>query len=119
MNHVALVGRLTQDPEIKELGDGTYRVSVTLAVARDYRNSDGVIDTDFIRCTLWNGIASATRDYCRKGDVIGIRGKLHSRTYETENKEKRTVLEVFVEKVTFITSKKHEKTEEEVEAVTD
>ena len=108
MNHVALVGRLTSNPEVKELDDGSVRVVITLAVSRDYRNNDGIIDTDFIRCTLWSGIASATKDYCHKGDVIGIRGKLHSKTYENEQQEKRTILEVCVDKVTFITSKKME-----------
>lgn len=102
MNNVALVGRLTAEPEVKELADGTYRTSITLAIARDYKNSDGLYDADFIRCVLWNGIASATKDYCHKGDVVGVRGKLQSRIYETENKEKRHVTEVLVEKISFI-----------------
>ena len=41
---------------------------------------------------LWNGIASATKDYCHKGDVVGIKGKLQTRTYENENKEKKHIL---------------------------
>ena len=106
MNNVTLVGRLTQDPEIKELNDGTFRTVINVAVSRDYRNSEGVYDADFIKCVLWNGIASATKDYCRKGDVVGIKGKLQSRNYETDNKEKKYVLEVIAEKVTFLSSKK-------------
>ncbi|MBE6154461.1 MAG: single-stranded DNA-binding protein [Firmicutes bacterium] len=106
MNNVTLVGRLTQDPEIKELNDGTFRTIINVAVSRDYRNSEGVYDADFIKCVLWNGIASATKDYCRKGDVVGIKGKLQSRNYETDNKEKKYVLEVIAEKVTFLSSKK-------------
>ncbi len=103
MNNVVLVGRLTSDPEIKELSDGTYRTLITIAIARDYRTSEGEKITDFIKCVLWNGIASATKDYCHKGDLVGIRGKLQSRTYENEN-EKKHVLEVLVEKITFISS---------------
>ena len=57
---------------------------------------------------MWNGIASATRDYCHKGDVVGIKGKLQSRTYETDNNEKKYVTEVLVDKVTFISSTKKE-----------
>jgi len=108
MNNVTLVGRLTHDPEIKELKDGTFRTIIDVAISRDYRNSDGIYDTDFIRCVLWNGIASATKDYCHKGDVVGVKGKLQSRVYETDDKEKKHVLEVIAEKVTFISSKKIE-----------
>lgn len=106
MNNVTLVGRLTHEPEIKELNDGTFRTIINVAVSRDYRNSDGVYDADFIKCVLWNGIASATKDYCHKGDVVGIKGKLQSRVYETENKEKKNILEVIAEKVTFISSRR-------------
>jgi len=105
MNNVTLVGRLTGDPEVKELSDGTYRTSINLAISRDYRNSEGNYDADFIKCVLWNGIASATKDYCHKGDVVGVKGKLQSRNYETEDKEKKYVTEVIVEKITFISSK--------------
>ena len=96
MNNLTLVGRLTGDPEVKELSDGTYRTSINLAISRDYRNSEGNYDADFIKCVLWNGIASATKDYCHKGDVVGVKGKLQSRNYVTE---------VIVEKITFISSK--------------
>jgi len=104
MNNVTLVGRLTQDPEVKELSDGTYRTIIYVAVSRDYRNSEGVYDADFIKCVLWNGIASATKDYCHKGDVVGVKGKLQSRTYETDANEKKHILEVIAEKVTFIST---------------
>ncbi len=104
MNSVALVGRLTGDPEIKEVLDGTYRTIINLAISRDYKNPDGNYDTDFIRCILWNGIASATKDYCHKGDIVGVRGKLQSHTYENDNKEKRFVVEVLVDKITFLSS---------------
>ncbi len=104
MNNVTLVGRLTQDPEVKESADGTKRTVITIAVSRDYRNSDGIYDADFIRCVLWNGIASATKDYCHKGDVVGVKGKLQSRTYETEDNQKKHIIEVIVDKVSFISS---------------
>lgn len=104
MNSVTLVGRLTGEPEVKTGTDNTLKTSITLAVSRDYKNNDGIYEADFIKCILWNGIASATRDYCHKGDVVGIKGKLQSRSYETEDNEKKYVTEVIVDKVTFITS---------------
>ena len=104
MNNVTLVGRLTHDPEIKELNDGTVRTLINVAVSRDYRNSEGIYEADFIRCILWNGIASATKDYCHKGDVVGIKGKIQSRAYENDNNEKKYLTEVIAEKITFINS---------------
>lgn len=104
MNNVTLVGRLTEDPIIKETTEGNPRTIINIAVSRDYRNSDGIYEADFVKCVLWNGIASATKEYCKKGDVVGVKGKLQSRVYETENKEKKHVLEVIADKVTFISS---------------
>lgn len=104
MNHVSLVGRLTGEPEVKELQDGTFRTVINVAISRDYRNNEGAYDADFVRVVLWNGIASATKDYCHKGDVVGIRGKLQTRSYETENNEKKYVMEVVADKITFISS---------------
>ncbi len=109
MNYVSLVGRLTTDPEVKEFGEGQLKTVINIAVSRDYRNSEGIYDTDFINCILWNGIASATKDYCHKGDVVGIKARLQSRNYETEEGKKRTVMEVVADKVIFITSQQTKK----------
>ncbi len=103
MNNVTLVGRLTHDPEVSMNTDGTCRTLINVAVSRDYRNTNGIYETDFIRCVLWNGIASATKDYCHKGDVVGIKGRLQSYTYENEEVKKH-ILEVVADKVTFISS---------------
>ena len=104
MNGVTLVGRITADPEIKELNDVTKRTTITVAVQRNYKNADGEYETDFIKCVLWNGVAEATSNYCHKGDIVGIKGRLQTRYYETENKEKKYVQEVLTEKITFISS---------------
>lgn len=105
MNNVILVGRLISDPEVKEMQDKTIKTTIVLAVSRGYKNSEGIYETDFIRCVLWNGIASATKDYCRKGDVIGLKGKLQSRSYEDKD-EKKYITEVIADKITFISSVK-------------
>ena len=105
MNQVLLVGRLTQDPEVKELKDGTCRTSLCLAVSRDYKNLEGTVDADFIYCVVWNGIASAAKEYCHKGDLIGISGKLQTRSYEAEEKT-HYLMEVIAEKVTYLSHKK-------------
>lgn len=109
MNNVILVGRLTADPEVIEIDDKKKVTSVILAVNRNFKNVDGIYDTDFIRCILWNSIASTTTEYCHVGDVIGIKGRLQSSKYEDENKKIHYIVDVVAEKVTFLaTNKKHE-----------
>ena len=100
MNQVILVGRLTSDLVINEV-NGKKRASVTLAVPRNYKNSNGEYDTDFINCVLWGALATNTMEYCKKGDIVGLRGKI-----ETQKVEDKFVTEVIAEKVTFLSSKK-------------
>lgn len=108
LNQVVLVGRLTSDPEIKELENGKKYTSIVVAVQRTYKNTDGLYDTDFVRCILWNGIAANTCKYCHSGDVVGIKGRIQVNSYETEAKEKKYSTDVIAEKVTFLSSKEKE-----------
>ena len=105
MNNVLIVGRLTRDPEIIETENGHKRSFVVLAIPRSYKNKDGEYEADFVKCVLWNAIATHTHEYCKCGDIIGIKGHLETSTYE---KEGTTVYEsaVIAEKVTFLGSKK-------------
>lgn len=66
---------------------------------------EGNYDTDFIRCVVWDNIAENTTLYCHKGDIVGLKGRLQSRTLEKKDK-KETIMEVIGEKVTFLTSSK-------------
>ena len=99
LNQLVVVGRLTSDPEIKEVENNRKIAIITVAVPRAYKNENGENDTDFITCTLFNGIAETTTEYCKKGDILGIKGRLQG------NGE---TLEVIAEKVTFLSSKKAE-----------
>lgn len=103
LNQVIIVGRLVADPVVNEEDD--KKVSkITIAVPRSYKNEDGIYDTDFVDVILWNGIAQNTTDYCHKGDVIGIRGRLETKNNEDHTKE----LLVVADKVTFLSSKKED-----------
>lgn len=104
-NLVYLIGRLTEDPEIKQLEEGKSMLTINLAVQRSFKNEDGIYDVDYIRCILWNGIASHTSEYCKKGDLVGVKGRLQTRSYEVES-EKKYITEVVVDKVSFLASKK-------------
>ena len=103
LNQVILVGRLTDDPKVSVAGDGKRVSTITLAVGRSFKNAEGLYDTDFIRCTLWEGIAHNTSEYCKKGDVVGVKGRLQVELYENQKGEKRSSTSVVAEKVTFLT----------------
>ncbi len=104
LNQVVLVGRLVKDPEVKETKNGTSISKVTLAVPRSYKNVNGEYETDFIDCTLWQLMAVNTKEYCKKGDIVGVKGRIESHVYE-KNDEKKYVTEVIAERVTFLSSK--------------
>ena len=112
LNNVMLVGRLVQDPEVEESDSGKKRSQITLAVQRPYKNPDGVYETDFIDCILWDGLANNLSEYCKKGDVVGVRGRLQVSYYEKDGVNHKAV-EVIVEKLTFLSSRRQEETKEE------
>lgn len=105
-NVVYLIGRLTEDPTLKSIGEEKDMLTINLAVQRSYKNENGIYETDFIRCILWNGIAKNTSEYCHKGDLVGVKGRLQTRKYEDENKEEKYITEVIVDKVSFLASKR-------------
>lgn len=109
LNQVVLVGRLTKDPEVVQTESGKKVSTITLAVQRTYKNVDGIYETDFINCILWEAIASNTKEYCRKGDIVGVKGRLQSKIYEDKENKTRYIVEVIAEKVTFLSNKKEEK----------
>ena len=107
LNNTVLVGRLVRDLEVKETENGNKVAQMTLAVPRSFKNMDGSYDTDYIPCVLWKGVAENTAEYCKKGDIVGIKGRIQTRSYEHED-ELKYVTEVIAEKVTFLSSKKTE-----------
>lgn len=104
LNQIVLVGRLVQGLEIKELENGNKVSEITLAVKRSYKNSDGIYETDFIDCIVWNEMAENAAEFCKKGDIIGVKGRLQ----RLEGNE----LQVIAERVTFLSSE-DEKREED------
>ena len=107
LNQIVLVGRLTRDIRINKTETGKKVATLSLAIPRSFKNMDGIYDTDYVDCILFDITATNTAEYCHKGDIVGIKGRVQSRLYE-EGEIKRNVLEVVAEKVTFLTSKKVE-----------
>ena len=98
LNQVIMVGRLVEKPIVEENENGKKVCNITLAVPRSYKNAEGVYDTDFIKCTLWNTIAENTVEYCYKGDLIGVKGKLQCLSGNE--------LQVVAEKITLLSTTK-------------
>ncbi len=105
LNEIILVGRLTNNIVVNTTDKGKKIGNLTLAVPRSFKNMDGLYETDFIPCILWEEKASLAKDYCHTGDIVGIKGRLQSRIVETEQ-GKRNQLEVVAERLTFLSSKK-------------
>lgn len=104
-NLVQLIGRLTTNPEIIETESGKKVCNVNLAVQRTFKNPDGVYEADFIRCSLWDGIATRACEYCHKGDLVAVRGQIRTSSYTDEKDEKKFATEVVVDKLVFLSTK--------------
>ncbi len=112
-NKVFLIGRVVKDPTIETTENGNKRVYSTLAVPRSYKNSDGEYDTDFVDFVAWGNIAETYGSYCKKGDLIGLEGKVETSTYETETGEKKKSTQIVADNVSFLSSVKEKSSDVE------
>ncbi|KAA0955628.1 single-stranded DNA-binding protein [Sporosarcina sp. ANT_H38] len=106
MNQVALVGRITKDPILRKVSEGRVQTSFVLAVNRNFKNQKGEVETDFVLCTMWGKAAENTAKHCGKGSLVGVGGRIQSRSYERADKSRVYVTEVIGEDVRFILTKK-------------
>lgn len=105
INNVVLLGRFTADPELRKTPSDKSVCTFSIACERDFKfNNQKVVD--YITCTAWNTTAEFVSKYFSKGSMIGITGNLYSRTFDTKEGHKRTVMEVNVLNVYFCESKK-------------
>ncbi len=106
INQVILVGRIVYDPELRTTENGRTVSTLTLAIQRHFKSAEsGTYEADFIRCTLWSGIAENTVQYCQKGSVIGIKGRLAQNHFNYDTDKTFSYPEVIAEKVSFINNK--------------
>ena len=106
LNQSILVGRIVKEPEVRETENGTKVTNITLAVQRPYKNVEGEYDTDFISCVLWKGIAETTAEYCKKGDLISLEGRIKTESYQNNEGKKVYNTYILCEKVRFLQTKK-------------
>ncbi|MCP1160748.1 single-stranded DNA-binding protein [Bacillus infantis] len=117
INQVILVGRLTKSPELKITPGGTSVVNVTVAVNRQFKNQKGEIEADFVQCTLWEKTAENTAQYCQKGSLIGITGRIQTRNYENQEGKRVYVTEVMADSVRFLEPKREISSQKEAAKV--
>lgn len=101
LNHIAIMGRLTVDPELKTTPNGVYVTSFTIAVERPYRSGSGEAATDFISVVAWRTTAEHICRYFKKGKLIVLEGSLQARKYKDREGKNRTAYEVIANTVHF------------------
>jgi len=103
LNKVFLIGRLTRDPELRYTPTGTAVTTFGLAVNREYlTKGEKKEDTCYLNLVVWGKQAEICAEYLRKGNLIFVEGSLQYRSWETDEKEKRSVVEVRVERFQFL-----------------
>jgi single-strand DNA-binding protein len=104
LNRIQLIGRLTRNPELRYIASGQPMAQFTLAVDRDFRNAEGEREADFIRCVAWRALAEQVGQYCVKGRLVAVEGRLQTRSYEGQDGQRRRVVEVIGDRVWFLDS---------------
>ncbi|MCQ2386921.1 MAG: single-stranded DNA-binding protein [Clostridia bacterium] len=117
MNKVILIGNLTRDPEVTETQNGIAVCRFSIAVQRDYVNSEGNREADFFNITVWRGRAETCGKYLKKGNKVGIVGSLQIRSYEDKDGVKRTATDIIASEVEFLTPKGAQSADEDGDAV--
>ncbi|RKL68381.1 single-stranded DNA-binding protein [Salipaludibacillus neizhouensis] len=115
LNQLTLIGRIAKDPKLQTTREGGSYTRFTLAVRRPFKNQSGNYDTDFIPCVTWGKLSETIVDYCTKGSLVSLNGRIHMRTQELENQKRITSPEIIADNVVFLHLKKaHQKQSQEV-----
>lgn len=101
LNNAVIMGRLTKDPELKTTANGISVTSFTIAVDRKFNKQGEEKQADFIDIIAWRGTAEFISKYFRKGSMIAVQGSIQTRMYEDKNGNKRKVVEIVADEVSF------------------
>lgn len=105
INNVVLVGRLTKKPELKFTTTGTKYTQFSVAVQKKFKNQNGEYESDFINCLMWATAAENFIKFTNKGSLVGIEGRIQTRSYEKDG-SKKYITEVVAENFSLLESKK-------------
>lgn len=109
INRVVLVGRLTKDPDLRYTSSGVAVANFTIAVNRPFTNQQGDREADFINCVIWRKPAENLANYMSKGSLIGVDGRIQTRSYDGNDGKRVYVTEVVADSVQFLESRSSNK----------
>lgn len=105
INNAVLVGRLTADPDLRYTPNGVATATFTLAVNRNFKNTNGEREADFINCVIWRKQAENLANFAKKGSQIGITGRIQTRNYENQQGQRVYVTEVVADQFQMLESR--------------
>lgn len=105
INNVVLVGRTTKDPELRYTPNNVAVATFSLAVNRNFKDANGERETDFINCVIWRQPAENLANWAKKGALIGITGRIQTRSYENQQGQRVYVTEVVAENFQMLESR--------------
>lgn len=105
INNVVITGRLTKDLDLKYTANGTAVASFTVAVNRKYSNQKGEREADFINCVIWREAAEHMANFTRKGSLVGVEGRIQTRSYDNQQGQRVYVTEVVADSFTLLEKK--------------
>ncbi|MFB1100867.1 single-stranded DNA-binding protein [Terribacillus sp. JSM ZJ617] len=105
LNRVVLVGRLTKDPDLRYTPNGVAVANFTLAVNRPFKNQSGESEADFINCVVWRKPAENLANYMSKGSLVGVDGRVQTRSFDNQEGNRVYVTEIVADSVQFLESK--------------
>ena len=105
LNRVVLVGRLTRDPDLRYTASGVAVANFTVACNRPFTNQQGNREADFINCVVWRRPAENLANYMKKGSLVGVDGRIQTRSYEGQDGKMVYVTEVVADSVQFLETK--------------
>ena len=94
LNSTCLVGRLTDNPELRYTPNNQAVATFRLAVNRNFKSQNGEREADFINCVIWRQQAENLANWAKKGALIGITGRIQTRSYENQQGHRVCVTEV-------------------------
>lgn len=97
INNVVLIGRLTRDPELRYTPTNIAATQFNLAVNRNFKNQNGEREADFINCVMWRQQAENFANWTKKGNLVGITGRVQTRNYENQQGQRVYVTEVVID----------------------
>jgi len=112
INRIVLVGRLTKDPELRYTTSNLPVASFTLAVNRMFANQEGEREADFIQCVVWRKQAENMAKFTHKGSLIGVEGRMQTRSYDANDGTRKYITEVVCDSVQYLDTKNTDQKQE-------